>query len=52
MSQILYTSTMHKTASLADEGNYAYCQSRVAHNIKRTYESKQQVLLPNKFITF
>ena len=26
--------TEHKTASLADEGNYAYCQSRGAHNIK------------------
>ena len=28
------TSTEHKTASLADEGNSAYCQSSGAHNIK------------------
>ena len=26
--------TEHKTASLADEGNSAYCQSSGAHNIK------------------
>ena len=31
---ILHTSTMHKTTSLADEGNSAYCQSSGAHNIK------------------
>ena len=36
MSHILRTSTEHKTASLADEGNYAYCQSSGAHNIKDT----------------
>ena len=29
MSHILHTSTVHKTVSLADEGNSAYCQSRV-----------------------
>ena len=34
MSHILQTSTEHITASLADESNYAYCQSRGAHNIK------------------
>ena len=34
MSYILRTSTEHKTASLADEGNSAYCQSSGAHNIK------------------
>ena len=34
MSHIFRTSTEHKTASLADEGNYAYCQSSGAHNIK------------------
>ena len=34
MSHILRTSTEHKTASLADEGNSAYCQSSGAHNIK------------------
>ena len=34
MTHILRTSTLHKTASLADEGNSAYCQSSGAHNIK------------------
>ena len=34
MSHILRTSTEHITALLADEENYAYCQSRGAHNIK------------------
>ena len=34
MSHILRTSTEHKTASLADEGNSAYYQSSGAHNIK------------------
>ena len=34
MSHILRTSTEHITAPLADEGNYAYRQSRGAHNIK------------------
>ena len=34
MTHISHTSTMHKTASLADEGNSAYCQSSGAHNIK------------------
>ena len=34
MTHILHTSTVHKTASLADEGNSAYCQSRGTHNIK------------------
>ena len=34
MSHILRTNTEHITAPLADEGNYAYCQSRGAHNIK------------------
>ena len=37
MSHILRTSTEHKTASLADEGNSAYCQSSGAHNIKQIY---------------
>ena len=34
MTHILHTSTVHKTKSLADEGNSAYCQSSVVHNIK------------------
>ena len=34
MSRILQTNTEHITTPLADEGNYAYCQSRGAHNIK------------------
>ena len=33
---ILHASTRHKTTSLADEGNSAYCQSSGAHNIKHT----------------
>ena len=32
MSHILRTSTEHRTASLADEGNSAYCQSSGEHN--------------------
>ena len=34
MSHILYTSTVHKTASVANEGNSAYCQASGGHNIK------------------
>ena len=34
MTHILHTSTVHKTASLADEGDSAYCQSSGANNIK------------------
>ena len=34
MTDILHTRTVHKTASLAVEGNYAYCQSSCAHNVK------------------
>ena len=34
MTHILHTSTVHKTASLADEGNSSYCQSSGAHNVK------------------
>ena len=34
MTHILHTSTVHKTASLADKDNSAYCQSSGAHNIK------------------
>ena len=41
MSHILHTSTVHKTASLADEGNFAYCQSSGAHNIKHIYKSME-----------
>ena len=37
MIHILRTSTEHKTASLADEGSSAYCQSSGAHNIN-TYK--------------
>ena len=33
MTHILHTSTVHKTASLADEGNSVNCQSSGAHNI-------------------
>ena len=34
----LHTSTVHKTASLADEGNSAYCQSSGAHSIYKPIE--------------
>ena len=34
MTHILHANTVHKNASLADEGNSAYCQSSGAHNIK------------------
>ena len=34
MNHILHTSTVHKTASLAEEGNSEYCQSSGARNIK------------------
>ena len=30
-----HTSTVHKTTSLADGANSAYCQSSGAHNMKR-----------------
>ena len=39
MFHILRTSTEHKTASLADEGNSAYCQSSGAHNIKHRIDA-------------
>ena len=35
MTHILRTSTEHKTAPLADEGNSAYWQSSGAHNTKQ-----------------
>ena len=34
MTPILHTSTVRKTASVADDGNSAYFQSSGAHNIK------------------
>ena len=34
MTHILHTNTVHKTPSLADEGNTAYYQSSGAHNVK------------------
>ena len=34
ISHIIHTSTEHKTASLADEDNSAYCQSSGSNNIK------------------
>ena len=33
MTHILHTRTVHKTASLADEGNSAYCQSSGTHKV-------------------
>ena len=40
MSHILRTSTEHKTATLADEGNSAHCQSSgaAAHTTLNTYK--------------
>ena len=35
MSHILRTITVHNTAPLADEDNYAYWQSSGTHNIKK-----------------
>ena len=34
MIEILRPSTEHITTPIADEDNYAYCQSRGAHQIK------------------
>ena len=34
MTHIFQTVTVHKTASLADEDNSAYCKSSGTHNIK------------------
>ena len=34
MTHTLHTNMVHKTVSLADEGNSAYCQSYGAHKIK------------------
>ena len=45
MFHILHTSTVHKTASLADEGNFAYCQSSGAHNTKRIYKPIENSIL-------
>ena len=49
MTHILRTSTEHKTASLADEGNSVYCQSSGAHNIKDTVTLKFTFFLKNIF---
>ena len=38
MSHILHTSTEHKTASLADDGNSAYIASLVAHTTLGIYK--------------
>ena len=60
MIHILHTSIAHKTVSLADEGNYAYCQSRGAHTIKHklwkialtsTLMSKRGIELGNDAVT-
>ena len=45
MSHISHTSTVHKTAPLADEGDSAYCQSRGAHNIKQSISIFKKSLL-------
>ena len=44
---------MHKTASLADEGNSAYCQSSGAHDITEEDVLKSlKVLNQSKAITY
>ena len=42
MSHIIRTGTEHITTPLADEDNYAYCQSRGAHNIKHIFTSQKK----------
>ena len=50
MSNILRMSTEHITAPLADEGNYAYCQSRGAHNINGIAKYRTSKLFCNMFV--
>ena len=52
MTHILHTtSTVHKTASLADdERNSAYCQSSGTHNIKRNLWKLASTLMPKGWI--
>ena len=38
MTDILHTSTVHKTASLADEGNSAYCHVLRRHTTLNIYK--------------
>ena len=45
MSHILRTSTEHKTASLADEGNSAYCQSAYKYKTKTNNKKNEYVLI-------
>ena len=45
MTHILHTSTVHKTASLADKGNSAYCQSSDVHNIKHNLQKLGHLIL-------
>ena len=51
MTHILHISIVHKTASLADEGNSAYWQSSGAHNIKHKHRTRN-FLLSDKFQDF
>ena len=52
MSHILRTSTKHITAPIADEGNYAYCQSRGAHNIKHIQYNLWKLVLRGHLNTY
>ena len=45
MSHILRTSTENITAPLADDGNYVYCQSSGAQNIKHIYNLWKSTLM-------
>ena len=42
MTHILHTRTVHKTASLADESNSAYCQSSGADIKYKNKKNKKQ----------
>ena len=50
MTHILHISTVHKTASLADEGNSAYFQSSGSHNIKHNLWKLALRLMPKRGI--
>ena len=52
MTHILRTSTEHRTASLADEGNSAYCQSSGAHNINHISDEYKVKYVQEKVATW
>ena len=52
MSYFLRTSTEHKTASLADEGDYAYFQSSAAYNSVDLYITNSRNNFQNTTFVF